>query len=78
MSKPKSDNEPRPDLRLVAAEAEVYNLMRKPESNAERVKRVKVLGEEWLPDSDLLTPTSKLKRRGINARYAEQIEALYN
>ncbi len=29
-------------------------------NNAERVKKVKVLGEEWLPDSDLLTPTSKL------------------
>lgn len=47
-----------------------------PFNNAERVKKVKVVGEEWLPDSDLLTPTSKLKRRGINARYAEEIEAL--
>jgi long-chain acyl-CoA synthetase len=47
-------------------------------NNAERVKKVKVLGEEWLPDTDLLTPTSKLKRRGIHARYAEEIEALYN
>lgn len=47
-------------------------------SNAERVKKVKVVGEEWLPDSELLTPTSKLKRRGVNARYAEEIEALYS
>ena len=46
-------------------------------NNAERVKQVKVLGEEWLPDSDLLTPTAKLKRRGINAAYAKQIEAFY-
>jgi long-chain acyl-CoA synthetase len=46
-------------------------------NNAERVKKVKVLGEEWLPDSDVLTPTAKLKRRGILARYAEEIEALY-
>ena len=46
-------------------------------NNAERVKKVKVLGEEWLPDSDLLTPTSKLKRRGIHAKYAEEIEELY-
>ena len=46
-------------------------------NNAERVKKVKVLGEEWMPDTDLLTPTSKLKRRGIHARYAEEIEALY-
>jgi long-chain acyl-CoA synthetase len=46
-------------------------------NNAERVKKVRVLGVEWLPDSDELTPTSKLKRRGIHARYAEHIEAFY-
>jgi long-chain acyl-CoA synthetase len=46
-------------------------------NNAERVKRVKVLVEEWLPDSDLMTPTSKLKRRGIHAKFAEEIEAFY-
>ncbi|HRW36416.1 MAG: long-chain fatty acid--CoA ligase [Acidimicrobiales bacterium] len=48
-----------------------------PFNNAERVKKVKVIGEEWLPDSDMLTPTSKLKRRGVNARYAGEIEAIY-
>jgi long-chain acyl-CoA synthetase len=48
-----------------------------PFNNAERVKKVKVLGEEWLPDSDLLTPTSKLKRRGVNTHFAAEIEALY-
>jgi long-chain acyl-CoA synthetase len=47
-------------------------------NNAERVKKVRILGEEWLADSDLLTPTSKLKRRGIHARYAAEIEALYH
>lgn len=46
-------------------------------NNAERVKKFTVLGEEWMPDSELLTPTSKLKRRGIHARYADEIEALY-
>jgi len=47
-------------------------------NNAERVKKVKVLGEEWLPDSDMLTPTSKLKRRGVFATYQDEIEGLYN
>lgn len=47
-------------------------------NNAERAKRVKIIGEEWLPDSDMLTPTSKLKRRGVNARYADEIESLYS
>jgi len=46
-------------------------------NNAEAVKKVKILGEEWLPDSELLTPTSKLKRRGILATFADEIEALY-
>ena len=46
-------------------------------NNAERVKKVQVLGEEWLPDTDVLTPTSKLKRRGIHARFEAEIEALY-
>jgi len=48
-----------------------------PFNNAERVKKVCIIGEEWLPDSDVLTPTAKLKRRGIRARYADEIEALY-
>ncbi len=46
-------------------------------NNAEAVKKVKLLGDEWLPDSELLTPTSKLKRRGILAKFADEIEALY-
>jgi long-chain acyl-CoA synthetase len=48
-----------------------------PFNNAERVKKVKILTEEWLPDSEVLTPTSKLKRRGILARYEKEIEELY-
>jgi long-chain acyl-CoA synthetase len=47
-------------------------------NNAERVKKVRILGEEWLPDSEVLTPTSKLKRRGVMTRYADEIEALYS
>jgi len=47
-------------------------------NNAERVKKVTVLGTEWLPDSEELTPTSKLKRKGIHAKYADEIAALYS
>jgi len=46
-------------------------------NNVEQIKKWKVLPDEWLPDSEELTPTSKLKRRGVNARYAAEIEALY-
>ena len=46
-------------------------------AQVEQIKKFTLVGEEWLPDSDLLTPTSKLKRRGVNARYADEIEAMY-
>ncbi|MEO5837959.1 MAG: AMP-dependent synthetase/ligase [Acidimicrobiales bacterium] len=47
-------------------------------NNAERVKKWTVLGDEWLPDSDELTPTSKLKRRVIADKYAAKIQAMYD
>jgi long-chain acyl-CoA synthetase len=46
-------------------------------AQVEQIKRFTLLGEEWLPDTDVLTPTSKLKRRGIHARYADAIDAMY-
>jgi long-chain acyl-CoA synthetase len=46
-------------------------------NGAERIKKVRVLGVEWMPDSDELTPTSKLKRRVIKEKYAVEIDALY-
>jgi long-chain acyl-CoA synthetase len=46
-------------------------------AQVEQIKKFTLLGEEWLPDSDVLTPTSKLKRRGVLARYGDQIEAMY-
>jgi long-chain acyl-CoA synthetase len=46
-------------------------------NHSEQVKRFTLLPEEWLPDSDELTPTAKLKRRVIAEKYAAQIEAMY-
>jgi len=46
-------------------------------STAERVRRIAVLADEWLPDGDELTPTSKLKRRAILAKYSDDIDSLY-
>ncbi len=72
------------DLEALAATAEVRSEIEsglervmEPFSNAERIKKFTVLGDDWQPDSDVLTPTSKLKRRGILARYADEIEAMY-
>ncbi len=46
-------------------------------SQVEKIKRFAILPTEWQPDSDELTPTMKLKRRGVLTKYADDIEALY-
>jgi long-subunit acyl-CoA synthetase (AMP-forming) len=46
-------------------------------ARVEQIKHFAILAEDWLPDSDELTPTMKLKRRPIAQKYAPQIEALY-
>ncbi len=46
-------------------------------SQVEQIKKFHLLGEEWQADSEEMTPTMKLKRRGIHAKYAEEIDALY-
>jgi long-chain acyl-CoA synthetase len=46
-------------------------------SNVEGIKRFALLGEEWLPDSEQLTATMKLKRRGVHRVYGDLIEELY-
>jgi long-chain acyl-CoA synthetase len=46
-------------------------------NQVEQVKRFTILTDEWLPDSEELTPTMKLKRRGVLTKYADDIEALY-
>ena len=47
-------------------------------AQVEQIKRFVLLGEEWLPDSEELTPTMKLKRRGVHTKYADEIEAMYS
>jgi long-chain acyl-CoA synthetase len=46
-------------------------------SRAEQFKRFTILPAEWSPESEELTPTMKLKRRVINAKYKDQVEAMY-
>jgi long-chain acyl-CoA synthetase len=46
-------------------------------ARVEQIKRFTVLPHDWLPDGDELTPTSKLKRRAIAAKYATEIEGMY-
>jgi long-chain acyl-CoA synthetase len=46
-------------------------------ARVEQIKRYKLLSGEWLPGGEELTPTMKLKRRPIERKYENEIEALY-
>src|SRR6185437_6957740 len=46
-------------------------------SRVEGFKRFTILPAEWSPESEELTPTMKLKRRVIEAKYKPQIDAMY-
>jgi long-chain acyl-CoA synthetase len=46
-------------------------------ARVEQIKKFKILGSDWEPGGDELTPTMKLKRKPIAEKYADEIEALY-
>jgi long-chain acyl-CoA synthetase len=41
------------------------------------VKRFRLVAEEWSIETGELTPSMKLKRRAVTARYAAAVDALY-
>lgn len=46
-------------------------------SRVETVREFTILPTYWLPDSTILTPTGKLRRRLVDELYAGEIDALY-
>jgi long-chain acyl-CoA synthetase len=46
-------------------------------SRVEQIKRYEVIEGEWAPGGDELTPTLKLKRRPIERKYEDVIQAMY-
>jgi long-chain acyl-CoA synthetase len=65
------------DGRVLAEVQQAVDAANQRLARAEQVKRFEVLPVEWTAESEELTPTLKLRRRIIHAKYAERIEALY-
>lgn len=60
--------------------AEVARAVAEANAGLARVQQIKyweLLPVEWTPESEELTPTFKLKRRVVHAKYADVIDALY-
>ncbi|MFL5874472.1 MAG: AMP-dependent synthetase/ligase, partial [Solirubrobacteraceae bacterium] len=46
-------------------------------ARVEQIKKFTIIEGDWLPGGDELTPTMKLKRKPIDEKYQESIEAMY-
>jgi long-chain acyl-CoA synthetase len=47
-------------------------------ARVEQIKKFTILPGDWIPGGDELTPTMKLKRKPIAAKYDAEIEAMYH
>jgi long-chain acyl-CoA synthetase len=65
------------DRRVTAHYGEIVREVNGGLANFETLKRFRVVAEEWSLESGELTPSMKLKRRVITARYGAVIDELY-
>jgi long-chain acyl-CoA synthetase len=65
------------NLQVIALYGAIVREVNGALANFETMKRFRVVAEEWTQESGELTPSMKLKRRAITARYAAAIEELY-
>lgn len=54
------------------------NVVNKGLADHEKIKRFRMVADEWTPDTGELSPTLKLKRRVLKEKYAGLIEEVYS
>jgi long-chain acyl-CoA synthetase len=62
---------------VIAAVQEGVDEANKHLARVEQIKKFTVVEGDWAPGGDELTPTMKLKRKPIGAKYQAEIEAMY-
>ena len=62
---------------MLAAVGEAVAAANERLARVQQVKAWRLLPVEWTAESEELTPTLKLKRRIVHAKYADVIDALY-
>jgi long-chain acyl-CoA synthetase len=65
------------DERVRAAVQEGIDAANEKLARVEQIKKFHIVEGDWLPSGDELTPTMKLKRKPIAAKYASAIDAMY-
>jgi long-subunit acyl-CoA synthetase (AMP-forming) len=66
------------DERLHAELQKAVDQVNSEVSKVEGIKKFTVLGRDWLPGGEELTPTMKLKRKPIAEKYVAEIESMYS
>jgi long-chain acyl-CoA synthetase len=62
---------------VLAAVGEAVSAANERLARVQQVRRWRLLPVEWTADTEELTPTLKLKRRIVHAKYADDIDGLY-
>jgi long-chain acyl-CoA synthetase len=65
------------DERMRAAVQQGVDAANAKLARVEQIKKFTIVEGDWLPGGDELTPTMKLKRKPIDHKYADAIEAMY-
>jgi long-chain acyl-CoA synthetase len=63
--------------KMIAAVQEGVDAANAKLARVEQIKKFTIVEGDWLPGGDELTPTMKLKRKPIDRKYAETIDAMY-
>ncbi|HWE32063.1 MAG TPA: long-chain fatty acid--CoA ligase [Solirubrobacteraceae bacterium] len=67
-----------PDPKMIDAVQEAVDAANQKLARVEGIKKFTIVRGDWLPGGDELTPTMKLKRKPIAAKYEAEIEAMYS
>ncbi len=66
------------DPKMVEAVQQGVDAANEKLARVEQIKKFTIVRGDWLPGGDELTPTMKLKRKPIAAKYEAEIEAMYS
>lgn len=66
------------DKRVVNVIQKEVNKLNAQLGQVERIKRFRLVADEWTPQSGLMSPTMKLKRRVIEEKYQEIIQEIFS
>jgi len=63
---------------VIARYQKEVNEINKGLGQTEHIKRIKLVSEEWTPQTGEMSPTLKLKRKVLYDKYSQQVEEIYS